>query len=256
MFALTRSPSQAYSGGYAAAQGSGVSEFSRKDLKHDQFIEEVGHFYGFYRNHKQTVLIGAAVIVALIVGVSSYFGYRERQRAQAAAALEEAVRLYHGVVTTEQRTGYVTFTTSGERYRRTTEAMEKVKSEFAGAPAAAAADYYIALLEMEQQENDAARNRLEGVIGQADETYGSLARLTLAGLLAEAGDIEGAKKHYQALIDNPTAVVPAARAKLEMARSMVSSDPVGARALLEELMGEPGPVGAAAGVALREIPGA
>ncbi len=159
-------------------------------------------------------------------------------------------------MTTEQRTGSVTFTTNGERYRRTTEAMEKVKSDYSGSPAAAAADYYIALLEVEQQENEAARKRLEDVIGQADDTYASLARLTLAGLLADSGDIDGAKKHYQALIDKPTAVVPAARAKLEMARAMVPSDPVGARALLEELMGEPGPVGAAAGVALREIPGA
>lgn len=233
-----------------------MSEFSRKELKHDQFIEEVGQFYGFYRNHKQTVLIGAAVVIALVVGISSYFGYRERQKAEAAAALEEAVRLYHGVVTTEQRTGYVTFTTNGERYRRTTEAMDKVKSDYAGSPAAAAADYYVALLEIEQQENDAARTRLEAVVGKADETYGSLARLTLAGLLAESGDLDGAKKHYQALIDNPSAVVPAARAKLEMARSMIASDPTGAKALLEELMGEPGPVGAAAGVALRDIPGA
>lgn len=233
-----------------------MSEFSRKDLKHDQFIEEVGQFYGFYLKNKQTVLIGAAVIVALIVGISSYFGYRERQKMEAAVALDEAVQLYHGVVTTEARTGYTTFTTSGERYRRTTEAMEAVKSDYAGTDAAAAADYYIALLEVEQQLNDEATTRLENVVNKGDNTYASLARLTLAGLLADAGEFDQARPHYQALIDDPTAVVPAARAKLEMARAMTSSDPVGARALLEELMSEPGPVGAAAGVALREIPGA
>lgn len=233
-----------------------MSEFSRKDLKHDQFIEEVGEFYGFYQQHKQPVLIGAAVVVALIVGVSAYFGYAERQRAAAAAALEDATRLFHGVVTTEERGGVVTFTTSGERYRRATEAMETVKSDYPGSKTAAAADYYIALLEVEQQQNAEARNRLEGVIGNADTTYASLARLTLAGLLSDEGNFDAARTHYQALIDEPTPVVPAVRAKLEMARAMARTDPTGARALLEELMSEPGPVGAAAGVALREIPGA
>lgn len=233
-----------------------MSEFSRKDLKHDQFIEEVGEAYGFFQRHKQPVLIGAAVVVALIVGISSYFGYMERQKVQAAVALDEAVQLYHGVVTTETREGFTTFTTTGERYRRTTEAMEKVKADYSGMEAAAASDYYIALLEVEQQLNGEARTRLESVISKADSTYASLARLTLAGMLSESGDFDAAKVHFQALIDEPTPVVPASRAKLEMARAMARTDPAGARAMLEELMGEPGPVGAAAGVALRSIPGA
>ncbi|MBI1358488.1 MAG: tetratricopeptide repeat protein [Acidobacteria bacterium] len=242
--------------GVDSAKGSRVSEFSRKQLKHDQFVEEVGHAYGFYATHKQPILIGGAVLLALIVGLTSYFGYSERREAEAGKALDEAVKLYYGTVTTEQRVGYVTFTTSGERYRRTTEALEKVETDFSGTETAAAADYYLALLEIEQQMHDEAAKRLEGVIGKADESYSSLARLTLANLLAQQGEMDKAKPYYQALIDHPTPVVPASRAKLEMARAMVKSDPAGARTLLEELMAEPGPVGAAAGVALRSIPGA
>ena len=237
-------------------KGRRVSEFSRKQLKQDQFVQEVGQAYSFYATHKQPILIGAAVVVALIVGLTSYFGYAERRKAEASAALEEAIRLYHGVVTTEQRVGYVTFTTSGERYRRATEALEKVKTDYSGAEAAGAADYFIALLEIEQQMHAEAQARLEGVLGKAGPAYDSLARLTLANLMAQRGDFDKARPHFQALIDRPSSVVPASRAKLEMARAMIKSDPAGAKALLEELMAEPGPVGAAAGVALRQIPGA
>lgn len=232
-----------------------ASHLSRKELKHDAFVEEVGHQVHFLAQHRKQVVVGLVVVIALIVGIASFVGYQRTRAAAANAALQDAVRLFNGTVTTEQAMGRVTFATTGERNRRVTEALEGIKSEYSGTDQAAAADYYLGLLNVEEGEYDAAKTHLQVAVAGAGPQYSSLARLTLANVLGIQGDVATAREHYDALVKNPSEVVPADRAKLELARMLADKDPEAAKPLLEELVQQPGPVSVAAGSTLRRLQG-
>jgi predicted negative regulator of RcsB-dependent stress response len=231
-----------------------VADFSRKKLKQDRFAEVVGQEVALFQRHKTSITIAAVAIIAAIVGGYSYGAYRTRAAEAAQNALWDAVRLYHGVVTTEARPGRVTFTTSGERQRRTTEAFEAVIRDYAGSDEAAGARYYLALLDVEQEKLDEAQAKLQQAIAEGGP-YGGLARLVLAETLADQGKVDDARKEYEALISNPTATVPKERAQLALARMLAEKDPEAAKPILEELMAQPGAVSVAAGTTMRQIQG-
>ena len=233
-----------------------MAGFTRKQLKSkDAFVTEVGEQVAFFSQHRNQVIIVAALAVAGVLGGISYKQWQDRRGVGARAALNEAVRQFHGSVTTDSRPGFVTFTTSGERYRRSGEALQEVIDEYGGRAEAGAAEYYLALLDIEQDKKDEAKNRLRVAIDKASNEYQSLARLSLADLLSRLGEATEAESEYQALIDNPSNVVSAARAKLSLARHLSKTDVAAARTLLEELMAEPGPLSVAASTTLRRLGG-
>lgn len=229
--------------------------YSRKELKHDPFVEEVGHQVEYFREHKTLIISVVVAIIVAIVGGSYYYSHQQERAAEARQALADAIRQYHGTVTLESRPGFVTFTTTSERVRVVTEAFDAILEEFPGRTEATAAQYYLGLLDIEQGKQEEARAKLEPIVDASDEVYASLARLALADLLARMGETEAAREHYQYLAENPTSVVPAARAKLALGRFLAEVDPEEARPVLEELLNEPGPAAAAAGAALRELQG-
>ena len=231
-----------------------MAEFSRKQLKQDRFAEVVGREVALFQRHKTSITIAAVAVIAAILGGYSYSAYRAQQAMEAKAAFMSAVRLYGGVVTTEPRPGFITYTTASERQRRVTEALEGILNDFPNREEAAGAYYYLGLLDIEQQKDDEAKADLEQAIAKGGE-YASMARLVLADLQGRSGQIEEAKKHYQALIDNPSGLVPKERAQLALARMLADKDPEAAKPLLEELMAQPGAVSVAASTTLRRIQG-
>ncbi len=231
-----------------------MAEFSRKRLKQDRFVEVVGQEVAIFQRHKTTITIAAVAIVAAIVGGYAYKSYRDRVAAEASAELLAAVRFYHGVVTTETRPGFITYTTAGERQRRCTEAFDKVIADYPNRPEATGARYYLGLLDIEQEKFDEAQKRLEEAMKGGDP-YDSLAGLALAETLAEQGKTDEARKQYDYLVTHPSGVVPKERAQLALARMLAKSDQEAAKPILEELMAQPGAVSVAAGTTLRQIQG-
>lgn len=231
-----------------------MAEFSRKQLKQDRFAEVVGQEVALFRRHKTAITIGAVAVIAAILGGYSYSAYRERVSEEASRAFMSAVRLYGGVVTTEPRPGFVTYTTAGERQRRVTEAFEEILRDYPNREEAAGAHYYLGLLDIEQEKNEEAKADLEKAVAEGGE-YASMARLALADLLARMDQLEESKQHYERLIDNPSGLVPKERAQLAYARMLADKDPEAAKPLLEELMAQPGAVSVAAGTTLRRLQG-
>ncbi len=232
-----------------------MARISRKQLKHDRFVEEVGQSVVYVSSHRKQLLIWGGVAIALIIAIASYGGYRRTRAEQTRAEFQKAVEMYHGKVDTQQQPGGITFPTTIARFRDTTEQLQKVISEYAGREEAVAAAYYLALLEIEQEKVEEAQKRLEGIAGNNGE-YASLARLALADLHARRQEDESARRHYQHLIDNPTRVVPKSRAQLALARYLSTTDKEEeAKTILEEMMKEPGTAGVSAGTTLTELDG-
>ncbi len=231
-----------------------MAEFTRKKLKQDRFAEVVGQEYKAFQRHRTPITIAFVAVIAAIVGGYSYKSYRDRVAAEASTALLDAVRLYHGVVTTEPRPGFVTYTTAGERRRRVTEAFEELASEYPNRGEAGAAQYYLGLLDIEEQSNDEAQAKLEKAIAAGGD-YASMARLVLGDLHGRLDRVDEAKKQFEHLIANPSPLVPKERAQLHLARMLAEVDPEAAKPILEELMAQPGAVSVAAGTTMRRIQG-
>lgn len=219
-----------------------MDKTTRKHLKEDRFAEEVGHSVEYVSSHRNQFLLWGAAAVALVVGVGSYLAYARSQSREARQALTEALELFHGAVETQERVGMITFATNVERYTRTTEALEKVMTGYSGREEAVEAEYYLALIELQQGKNDEAVKRLEALLPRAGDKIAPVARLTLADEHARAGRVEQATKEYQYLIDHPGSVVPKARAQFGLAAALKDSKPEEAKKLFQELQKEPGAI--------------
>lgn len=232
-----------------------MAKISRKSLKRDEIGEELAGSVSYLVEHRNKVIVAAVLAVVIGAGLAFYLGHRRTQKAEARKALQAAIELYHGRVDTEQRIGIVTFTTTIERRNRTTEGFESVKRQFAGTAEADAAEYYLALLAMEEEKYQEAQPRLEAAAQSSDAETVALARLALAELYARTGKDAEAREQYQYVVDHPTTMVPKGRAQLALARHLSTREPERAKEILNELIQQPGVLGQAATAALRELAG-
>jgi tetratricopeptide (TPR) repeat protein len=230
-----------------------VAKISRKELKRDEIREELAGSVGYLVEHRNKVIVIAVLAVVIGAGLAFYLGHRRTQRAEARKALQGAIELFHGEVNTETRIGVITFTTTIERRTRTTEAFEAVKQQHPGTGEADTAEYYLALLDIEQEKYQEAQQKLESASRSDDAEAAALARLTLAGVYEQLEKDAEAREQYQYLVDNPTLMVPKERAQLALARFLGSREPEKAKEILNELVQEPGVLGGAATAALREV---
>ncbi len=218
-----------------------MAKLNRKYLKRDRFVEEVGHQVEYLSEHRNKVIVSGAVALALIVGGGSFWTYKRAKAAAGRVALHKAVNLFHGKVSLENQPGTLTFATTLERIRRTTEALEGVIDDYSGSAQAAAAEYYLGLLNAEQKKAEEARTRFEAAIDGPDAEYAALARLAFAEMLQQSGKLDEARRHYERLAAEPTRVVSKARAQIALARTYAASDPAKAREILTEVQRENGP---------------
>ena len=212
-----------------------MAAISRKELKQDRFVEEVGQSVLFVSSHRRQLLFGGGAVLLLIVSVAVWIGHRETIRVEANSVLKKGIEMYHGKVDTEQVYGAIQFPTTIARFRDTREQFSKVIAEYPDCEAAVAAVYYMALLDVEQDNFDEAQRRLGKLLENSDSEYMAIARLFLASLYAQQDKYRQASEQYEHLIEYPTRLVSKRRSKLAWARVSVEHDPEMARTLIEEL---------------------
>ncbi len=232
-----------------------MAKISRKELKHDRFAEEVGQSVAYVSSHRRQLLLGGGGGIVLLVGLLAWTGYRQTNRLEAHAALQEAIGFYHGKVDTQQQLGGITFPTTIARFRDTREQLEKVIADYPGGEQEIAAGYYLALLDVEQEKREDAKTRLEALASRGEGEYVALVRLALADLYAQEKQQEQASRHYKHLIDHPTRLVPKERSQLAYAHLLSDTDPETAKTLLEEVRAGAGPASAAAAALLQQLEG-
>lgn len=232
-----------------------MAKLSRKELKRDEFREELAGSWSYLVRHRNTIVVLAVVAVVVGVGLAFYVGHRRTQRAEARKALQSGIELYHGQVNTEQRMGMIIFATTIERFNRTTEAFELIQRQFPGTAEAHTAEYYLALLDIEREQYQEAQQKLESAVQSGDEETQALARLALGQVYENLGKDAEAREQYQYVVDHPTTMVPKERAQLALARHLATREPERAKEILDELIQRPGPLGGAATVTLRDLPG-
>lgn len=214
--------------------------FTRKELKQDRIREELAHGVEYVASHRTRILVWLGGLIGVTVAAVTGYTYYTSAESQARSMLFEGVNKYNGEVSLDERVGRVTFPTEETKFRETEEHFQKLAGEFASRDEAVAAEYYLALVDIERGNTEEARQRLQKLVDEHKGGYASLARIVLADLLVSQGKMEEAGKHYQYLIDNPSPLVPKERAQLGYVDTIMESDPDRAREILLELRKQPG----------------
>ena len=231
-----------------------MDRIHRKELKHDKFIEQVGHGVEYAVDHRRQfakwAIVGAGVLLVAI-GISLFL---RRQADVRADELRAAMRAMDAAVGPAPNEFVASYPTQAEKEAAVVKAFTNVASQYPNQREGVVAAYFLGTIAADQGKFAESEKRLRQVAGSGKEPYASQAKLSLADLLESQGKIADAEKLARALVANPSILVSKEQATIKLARLISKSKPQEARKLLEPLRTERSAVSRVALTALSEIP--
>jgi predicted negative regulator of RcsB-dependent stress response len=230
-----------------------VDRAHRRELKHDKFIEQVGHSVEYAADHKsQIIKYGAAVVIVLIAVFGWYF-YSNQQRVVRQQALRDAMRVQEAQIGPSTSQFVLSFPSEAEKDKAVEKAFTELSNKYSGSAEGAIARYFLGIAAADDGKLAEAEKHFKAVAETGDETYASQAKLSLAQVYEATGRAADAEKLLRSMIDDPTILVSKEQATIALGRLLAKTKPEEARKLLEPLRTERGPVSRAAISALGEM---
>jgi predicted negative regulator of RcsB-dependent stress response len=231
-----------------------VDRVHRRDLKHDKFVQQVGHSVEYASEHRQQVFkygaIGLAAIVVVVVG----YMYFDHQQAVRAEALQQALRIQQGAIGDAPNEYVATFKTQAEKDAAAAKAFSDVGAKYSGSKEADIAHFYLGSMSVEQGKIREAEKEWKLVMDSGHKEYASQAKFSLAQLYATENRTTEAEKLLRDLMANPTIMVSKEQATIELAHVLAKTRPDEARKLLDPLKTSRSAISRTAITALSEIP--
>jgi predicted negative regulator of RcsB-dependent stress response len=213
---------------------------TRKDLRTDKFAVAMEHNVEYVAEHRGQVVryaIIGIVIVAISAAIYFYRGYTHDVREE---KLADAIQIQETNVQAGVQPGPLAFPTDEAKRAASTKAFSDLAAEYPSAREGLIAQYYLGCIAADAGKLDEARKRFQGVADSGDKDYGSLAKLSLAGVdFSENRGAEG-EKLLRDLIASPTILVSKEQAAITLAHHYATTNPAEARKLLEPLTQQPG----------------
>ncbi len=215
-----------------------MARITRKELKKDEFAEEISKTYQFLQAQRERLTVAAAVLgIALLAGGGGYL-LREKREAVGNEDLGRALRTYHAPVRSEnasEQEREKTFATDKERYTEALKEFRAIAGKYSWLDIGKIAHYYAGLCQ-DQLGNPAEAEKEFGVaVRRGDTDLAAVARLALANLQARTGKGPEAEKNYRYLVEHPSAGVPRAGAQLALADYLSPSKPAEAQKLYQDV---------------------
>jgi len=211
---------------------------SPKELKRDRFVETVVQAEEYAFSHARNIWIAAGVLVVVFAAVFGWRFWSAQQAQKASVAFDGAMQNYVARIRTPgepEEPGEVTFVVEKLKYQEARKKFDQVAKDYSLTQQGTMARYYSALCSIHLNETDKAMSDLRILTSSNNAEVASLANLQLADLAAQAGKTDDAVKILTQLIDHPTAVVPKARAQMNLADIYRKSKPAEAAKLYEQV---------------------
>jgi predicted negative regulator of RcsB-dependent stress response len=210
----------------------------RKDLKKDEIREKFVHGVESVASHQQMmwVVVGAALVVAL--AVFGWSTYSRRQTTKAAAALDEAMKIFQARIHAPGEPvepGEVAYVDEKNKYADAEKKFLEVANQYARTRPGQVARYYAALSEEHLKRFDEAEKNLKQLDSSGDESLTGLARFQLASVYAQNNKGPQAIELYKQLADKPTTFVPKPLVLLTLADYYRKTDPAQATKLYNQV---------------------
>jgi tetratricopeptide (TPR) repeat protein len=195
-----------------------VDTQTRHALKKDKFAQATASSVSWLSLHRSGALrwgIGAAVVVALVVGGLIYFA---QQSEAAENALGTALDTYSAPLAQPGAPAEKgVYATANDRSKAANQQFAAVIHQYGWLPEATKAHYFAGVTDADLGQTSSAENELKAAADSWNRNISNLARLALAGLYHRSSRDAQAIDLYNAVIAKPSDTVPAAVAQLDLA---------------------------------------
>lgn len=228
-----------------------MDKLTRKELKTDHFVEEVGHGVEYVSSHKSLLVkagIAAAVVLAVAIGA---YAYLQSQKSSRMDLLNKAYLIHNTPAGPAQDGGpKPPYATEAERDLAASKAFSEVVTKYGSSDEGYIARYFIGTIDAKDAKWSEAERNLQDVANNAPSETASLAKFALAQVYAAQSKTAEAEKLLREIMDKPTEFVSKDQATLTLGRLLMKSKPDEAKKLLEPLRTASPAVSRAAVIAL------
>ncbi len=213
---------------------------SRKELKRDEVAETLAHGAEAVLSHQRALWVAASAVLVVILAVFGWRFYAERQTTKAAAALDDAMKVFQAPIRTAgepQTPGEITYLDEKNKFSDAASKFLQVAQRYPRTRPGQVARYYAGLSDARLARYDEAQKQLREV-ASGDDEVAALARFQLAAVLDQAGKPDEAVKLYQQLTQNPSALVPKPLVMLTLAEHYRKTNPQEASRLYNQVKSE------------------
>lgn len=218
-----------------------MSHISRKELKKDEIRETIVHGAEAALAHQKQLWLYGGAVLAIILAVVGWRFYSQRQTVKAAAAFEEASKVFNArirMINEPEQPGELTYVDEKNKFTDAAKKFEEVAQAYGSTRPGQMAQYYAGLCHERLAEYNQALEWFTKVQSGGDAELAALARLRTASIYAATGKNDEAVAAYQQLLANPTTMVPKPLVMLALADHYLRSNPAEAEKLYNQIREE------------------
>ena len=218
-----------------------AQRLTRKELKTDEVRETLVHGADFVFGHQAITFLLVIIGVVVALGIFGWKTYAERQTVKAAAAYDDAMKVFDARIRSPlepQQPGELTYTDEKNKYTESARKFEDVAKKYPRTRPGQLASYYEAISQERLSNNDAAKKLLQNLADSGDEDFAAMARFELAQLDDRLGQGDEAVNLYKKLIAKPAVLVPKPVVMLALAQHYTASNPAEASKLFAQIKSE------------------
>lgn len=215
-----------------------AQRISRKELKTDEVRNTLVHGADLVFGHQALTFYIVIIAVIVALGVFGWKSYAERQTVKAAAAFDDANKVFDARIRSPlepQQPGELTYTDEKNKYSEALRKFGEVAKKYPRTRPGQLASYYEAISQERLGNNDAAKKLLQSLADSGDEDFAAMARFELAELEDRLGQGDEAVNLYKKLIAKPTVLVPKPVVMMALAQHYSASNPAEASKLYAQI---------------------
>jgi len=184
---------------------------TRKEMKHDKFVEDVGSVYGYASKNRRNILLGVVAAVAIVAIAYGVIAWQRSQENKAQQLLAEAIEIMDatsgstpGAPETE-----VEYKTDAEKFAKAQPMLQKLVDDYSGTDAADIAGLYLARIATARGDIAGARNGLEAFVREhSDHLLAGAAQLSLYELRMQPQEAAALTAELEKVIEAEESLVP------------------------------------------------